>query len=208
MSHYTHIFNEYNNKVKSQYPNLPDSEEVAERMGVMEHLSPDAVVLEIGASVGGVSSIIAAKLKNSQNLVAVEPHKETCDGLQQLGARLGTPFHTFAGVVRGDEAPMVNCTGAKNDYVTCVECPNPETENLTVAQIEQRYGLTFDTVVIDCEGCYMNLFPTLLCNLLIKQIQIEWDGRFMEKELFEAGFRLVATYKHIYVANGVRVYNR
>ena len=202
------LYASYKQAVKDRFPHLPDSDECGERMGVLEHLDPRARVLEIGANRGGVSSLIAAILHDSNNLVAVEPIASTCEGLQQLGNSLRTPFRTFAGVVKGAGKPDVDCTGEKNSYARCVPCECPATENLTIDELEKRFDIEFTALVVDCEGCFTSFLPDALQKRSIVQINIEWDGPFMEKEILDAGFVHVATYQHCGLPNGVRVYNR
>lgn len=191
------------------FPNLPPSEELPERMAVLKHLNPQARVLEIGANKGGVSSLIASVLETSTNLVAVEPILSTCQGLEDLGKQMGKPFNVFCGVLRGKSSSFVECSGQKDSYAKCI--PSTElskTENLTLDQLEIKYGLTFDTIVIDCEGCYSSFLQDILDRKSIQQIQIEWDGPFQEKQIIENGFKLIAKYNHHILPMGVRVYER
>jgi FkbM family methyltransferase len=188
---------------------LPVSEEIPERFAVIKHLRPNSKVLEIGANKGGVSSLIASILNNSLDLVSVEPLQSTCEGLQELGIILGKKFTTFCGVVRGRNSGFVECSGEKNSYATCVSSTaESKTENLTIDELEKRYAIIFDTVIIDCEGCYESFLDDILNHYSIKQIQIEWDGVFYEEYILKHGFTLTAIYVHSNITKGVRVYDR
>lgn len=199
----------YKAEVEKYFPNLPPSEELPERMAVLKHLNPQAKVLEIGANKGGVSSLIASMLETSANLVSVEPILSTCQGLEILGKDLGKPFQVFCGVLRGNSSSYVECSGEKDSYAKCVaSTSSSKTKNLTIDELETRYGIKFDTIVIDCEGCYVSFLQDILDHKSIRQIQIEWDGPFQEKKILDNGFKLTATYNHHILPKGVRVYDR
>lgn len=197
----------YRSIVNDTYPHLPYTDEVSERLAVLEHISPDDVVLEIGANMGGVSSLLATVI-DPKNLVSVEPHGANCDHLKQIGAQLGREFHVFRGVVKGPVNLL--CTGEKTvgSYCTCVESSDTTTENLTISEIENKFQKKFTAIVIDCEGCYEGIMDQILASETIKQIQIEWDGKFIENRILASGYTLQAVYKHVSIKSGVRVYKR
>jgi hypothetical protein len=204
------LLKEYNKEIFSKFPKLPPSEEIPERLAVVRHLNPQSKVLEIGANKGGVSATIASVLDDSKNLVSVEPIQSTCEGLKDVGLKIGKPFRIFCGVLRGESAEYITCDGEKNSFATCVTSSKETTEtiNLTFKEIEELFSIQFDTVVIDCEGCYTHFLQDIVQNENIKQIQIEWDGEFKEEEILKNGFSLLANYYHIDLPKGVRVYER
>ena len=206
------VVQKYKRIIRKRFPIIPESLEAAERMAVMNHISSDDVVLEIGANIGGVSTLLASMLSNPNHLVSVDPHQGNCTFLKKEGMRIGKPFNVFHGVVKGPT--LLSCTGSTTvgSYVHCEPCINStnvnETENLSILQLEERYRLQFTAVVIDCEGCYESLMPQILAHHSIRQIQIEWDGTFMEKDIINAGFKHVDTYTHLHLFRGVRVYKK
>ena len=202
------LLKSYVQLVKSKYPELPATGEVSERAAVLEHIRPHDVVLEIGANIGGVSSLLASVLESPRTLVSVDPLAANCQYLTELGKSIEKPFHVFHGVVKGPIG--IECLGENKvgAYCKCEPSDSPTTENLTILDIEDRYKLNFTALVIDCEGCYESLMPQILNVSSLKQIQIEWDGTFMEKDILNAGYSLIATYYHQYLKNGVRVYKR
>ena len=71
------------------------------------------------------------------------------------------------------------------------------------------YNLIFDTLVIDCEGCYESIFKDGIDSGWLNQIRkiiIEWDGEFMEKLLIDNGFKLIDYKEHSSLPNGVKTY--
>ena len=83
------------------------------------------------------------------------------------------------------------------------------TVNKTFEELEQIYNLKFNTLVIDCEGCYEFILKYLVDKNLLKNIDkifIEWDGEFMESFLEDNNFVLVDYVMHKCLPNGVRTY--
>ena len=81
--------------------------------------------------------------------------------------------------------------------------------NKTFYEIQEMYGLIFDTLIIDCEGCYENIFIDSVESGWLNQINkisIEWDGKFMEDFLLNNGFKLIDYKEHSSLQNGVRTY--
>lgn len=194
------ILEAYNKIVRQKYPNLPESDEVSERMAILTHLPPGRV-LEIGGNVGGVSSLIH---EMGNDLVVVEPSKYSCDHLRKIVPKAAV----FEGVVRGEGDTLLQCdTEEIGEYCLCEESSNPTTANTTIDDLEAKYG-KFSSIVIDCEGCYTSFFPDIIGSSSIKQVQIEWDGLFLEEALLRSGYVLSGVFEHVNIENGVRVYDK
>jgi hypothetical protein len=202
------IIKGYRDVVFSRFPLLPDSSESSERLAVLEHISPRDYVLEIGANIGGVSSLLINILENPSQLVSIEPLAANCEYLQELGRTTNKVFNVFHGVVKGPY--LINCSGPNvpGSYVNCSISEEPQTVNLTLTEIQSKYNIIFSAAVIDCEGCYASIMQQILNLESIKQIQIEWDGEFMEKDILNSGFSLIANYTHMFIQRGVSVYKR
>ena len=202
-AHRSWTLKSYETQVQQRMPGLPKSEETSERLAVLDHISRDDVVLEIGANQGGVTSVLARVVKDPKQIVSVDPHKGNCAELAKQNV------HVFCGVIEGPS--RLECTGPSElgSYVKCEPHENPPTTlNRTVKDLQAHYGLTFTAAVIDCEGCYEAWLPQILDQASIRQVQIEWDGQFLESDLLKAGFFRVQTYVHPSIRNGVRVYKR
>ena len=78
----------------------------------------------------------------------------------------------------------------------------------TIDELQNMYNIKFNTLVIDCEGCYKALFNS--DNFLEKfnKILIEWDGPFMEKYLLEKGFKKIDQWAHPFLIHGISYYKR
>lgn len=195
------IINKINNNLFSQ---LPKTEEIAERLSIYNRLTKNDVVLEFGGNIGGVSSLIATII-NPKNLVVIEPNEQAVKKLKHLNLSI----NIFEGVIY-DGKNKINCYPGNNFYSNCkIDTNITDTVNKTFEELEQIYDLKFNTLVIDCEGCYEYLFKYLVDkNLLINidKIFIEWDGEFLESFLEDNNFVLVDYIPHILLPNGVRTY--
>lgn len=77
----------------------------------------------------------------------------------------------------------------------------------TIEEIQTKFGIKFNTLVIYCEGCYETLFDSkFLANF--NKILIEWDGKFLEKWLLKNGFKKMDQWKHLQLIHGISYYRR
>jgi len=194
------------------FSHLPNTIEVPERLAAYDNLDKNDVVLEIGGNIGGVSAVIATLLENPNNLVVTEPCKSAVEELIKLKTTIGKDFNIFNGILIGKDQ-RINCTQPDNGgYSECKEVSNSETLttlNKTFYEIQDMYNLIFDTLVIDCEGCYESIFKDAIDSGWLNQIHkiiIEWDGEFMEKLLIDNGFKLIDYKEHSHILNGVKTY--
>lgn len=192
------------------FNNFEKTTEMSERIGIINNLKPNDVVLEIGGNIGGVSEVIASILKNPKNLVVVEPNKKGCEYLQKLMEKNNKIINIFNGVIY-DGINKLECEqpASESGYCDCKPNQNSSTINKTFLEIENMFKLQFNVLVIDCEGCYENIFNYLENKDILKRIDkifIEWDGKFQENFLEKNNFILVDYIQHPNLDNGVRTY--
>jgi len=138
---------------------------------------------------------------------------------------LNLSINIFEGVMY-DGKNKISCHPGYNLYSICkidtnkpntinktfeeLDTNKPNTINKTFEELEQIYNLKFNTLVIDCEGCYEFILKYLVDKNLLKNIDkifIEWDGEFMESFLEDNNFVLVDYIIHKLLPNGgVRTY--
>ena len=201
-----------NNRHNYLFKNLPISYEIPERLAVYDNINEKDIVLEIGGNIGGVSSVIATILDNPKNLVVIEPCKSAVEELKKVKNIIQKNFNIFNGVLTSDKK-KINCNQPiDKGYSECKEANVNEEVNIlnkTFYEIQEMYGLIFDTLIIDCEGCYENIFIDSVESGWLNQINkisIEWDGKFMEDFLLNKGFKLIDYKEHSSMSNGVRTY--
>jgi FkbM family methyltransferase len=113
------------------------------------HIEPDNVVLELGARYGTVSCIINKRLSNPFNQVSVEPEKNVWHALQTNREKHGCSFHILRGFI-SNKIMSLN----KSSYDAMgVPSETSDIPSYSLASVEKHFGLKFDTLVVDCEGC-------------------------------------------------------
>eukprot|EP00747_Dinoflagellata_sp_TGD_P021860 gnl/TRDRNA2_/TRDRNA2_128742_c1_seq1.p1 gnl/TRDRNA2_/TRDRNA2_128742_c1~~gnl/TRDRNA2_/TRDRNA2_128742_c1_seq1.p1 ORF type:complete len:242 (+),score=20.90 gnl/TRDRNA2_/TRDRNA2_128742_c1_seq1:213-938(+) len=124
--------------------------ESASRRLVKRWLPTDASVLEIGAGYGTTSCEISAVLRNSGFLVVAEPDRFKSAPLMENRISHCCRFHIWPGTV-GSKRPA---------EMPISELPPTgmlKARNLTFFQVEAEYGMRFDVLVINCDGCVEKL---------------------------------------------------
>jgi FkbM family methyltransferase len=198
-----HFYNRCKNHL---FNNYEDSDEVPERLSAYLFIEPNDKVLEIGGNIGGVSAIISDKLISGQNLVVLEPSDLAIMNLRKLSRKHN--FNVYHGAMVGENTNL-ECKLTHGNYFACNEVDYKVKNNITFAKLQEKYNIIFDTLVVDCEGCYENLFVEGFYKgwfKNIKKIIIEWDGKDLEKMILSQGFYFVSYLPHVNLEKGVRVY--
>jgi FkbM family methyltransferase len=147
------IYNEIN------YP-VPHLEyERDEQLLVARYINSNDIVLELGARYGSVSCIINSILDNKSNQVSVEPDSTVWDVLEKNMKINNCSFNIFKGIVSKN-----NYSLKLNGYGSTVDVANKlttmesiKTQNISLEDLENKFGITFNVLVADCEG-FLEIF--------------------------------------------------
>ena len=151
--------------------------EIPEQLMAVKHITPDSIVLELGGSIGRNSCVINSILNTKTNHVVIEPSTKELSTLQQN--RDSNNFGFFIENSAISKHPLYQGTGILEWHT--FTSPSSKTYPVSVNTIDyntlvEKYKLTFDTLVIDNEGNFVDMlkdFPTILDN--IKLLIIEHD---------------------------------
>jgi FkbM family methyltransferase len=127
-----------------------DTYELPERQLILKHLTPDSRVLELGGCIGVVSCLVNSLLKDPLAHVVVEANPFLIPFLEKNRDVNGAEFSVEHCVVsRATEAVLsvaadMDSSKAGHHGVAVPTC--------TCEDIEARYQLSFDTLVMDIEG--------------------------------------------------------
>jgi len=153
-----------------------EAEEVQEQQQAREFITPDCIVLELGARYGTVSCIINKQISNPLHQVSVEPDEAVWECLQKNRDVNGCSFHILKGAI--SRLPL---HVTKSGYGTTTNpYAQPNTYTYTLEQVEAMYQIRFNTLVADCEGSLGRFFaenPKILdrLNLIILEADVpEW----------------------------------
>jgi len=138
---------------KDQYGKIIDhlNMEREEQLQAEKYVTPDCIVLELGARYGTVSCIINKKV--GVNMVVVEPDIRVQDALEQNMKANGCNFNIVKGVISRVPLELINLNKWYGGYAaTTVKSEVSSIPNFTLEEVESKYNLVFNTLVADCEG--------------------------------------------------------
>ena len=177
-------------------------EELIEQTMVYNFLDKNAVVLELGSNIGRNSLIISKIINNSSNLVTLEMDKEFANKCEENKMANNLNFHIINSALsyiplycqhkkHGEGGGYCVDTKYNDDYVEC--------SIITFEEIEKKYNLKFDTLVVDCEGGFYYILksnPNILSN--IKLLIIENDFSIIEHKNYLNELLLINGFKRVY----------
>jgi hypothetical protein len=138
---------------KDQYGKIIDhlKMERDEQLQAEKYLTPECVVLELGARYGTVSCIINKKV--GTNMVVVEPDIRVQDALEQNMKANNCNFNIVKGVISRVPLELINLNYWYGGYGATTEKSEVSSiPNFTLEEVESKYNLVFNTLVADCEG--------------------------------------------------------
>ena len=146
----------------------------------------NASVLEIGARFGQTTCALSGLLREKGKLTSVEADPGVWNALQGNLERKNCSFerfHLVKGVV-GREAKSIECRGCHRGYGTSTGNLS-QSKNITKPPHPlETFDGPFDTLCIDCEGCFKSFLrenPELLRT--VKLIIVEIHNRAEEQQM-------------------------
>lgn len=173
----------------------------------------DRTVLEFGARFGTTSCALARATRNSGGVVSVEPDSTVHASLLANRDANNCSFHVVKGSV--GSVPIA-LSPRHNHYATQTVSPAEQAElvasagrhpprrvamgavpSISYREIEAELGLSFDTLLIDCEGCIgnvlsgdnMRLLAQVRLVIIEEDVPHETDYAAWHALLRERGFR-------------------
>jgi FkbM family methyltransferase len=127
--------------------------EVREQELANQYILENDVVLELGARYGSVSCIINSKLNNKKNQVVVEPDDRVWDALETNKKTNQCEFNIVKGFISNKKLDLTNLDCYFGGYgSTFIENNDTKIPSYPLDEIINKYGLTFNVLVADCEG--------------------------------------------------------
>jgi FkbM family methyltransferase len=145
-----HVANSFSIVDENNVPIHTEYVEKCEQDFAEKYISPDDVVLELGARYGSVSCKINFNLNNKTNQVVVEPDDRVWKALKRNRGANKCRFHIVEGFISKKPMDLENLGsnyGTTSFYNTETTIPR-----FTLNEIKETYGLCFDVLVADCEG--------------------------------------------------------
>lgn len=175
--------NELHKRIQFKYGNIKD--EYPEQLMSIKYLNKDAKVLEIGGNIGRNSIVISSILTDEKNLVVLESNPDYIN--QLIYNRNINNLHFNIENYALSKIPLIQNYWNTMAKPTTGDIPSGwfEIKTITFDQIQTKYNIVFDTLVLDCEGAIYQILlddETILKN--IKMIIIENDFSNIEHKLY------------------------
>lgn len=141
--------------IQDQYGHLVDiaNIEKPEQDLAQIYIQENDTVFELGARYGSVSCIINSKLKNKRNQVVVEPDERVWDALERNKRANNCEFNIIKGFVSTKKLGLTNLDCYYGGYgATFIEKNDSTIPSYTMEEIKNKYNLTFNVLIADCEG--------------------------------------------------------
>lgn len=169
------------------------NEELPEQKMSVRYLKGDEKILEIGGNIGRNSMVISHILgKNDKNLVVLESDPDIAIQLEHNKQSNNLNFHIEPSAL--SKKPLIQ--GGWTTKISNVLEPGYKwVKTITLQELNEKYNINFDTLVLDCEGAFYYILmdiPEILNN--IKLIIMENDyfdyfkKEYVDKILKENGF--------------------
>tara|TARA_B100000035_G_scaffold289936_1_gene276686 strand:+ start:5096 stop:6718 length:1623 start_codon:yes stop_codon:yes gene_type:complete len=179
-------------------------EELVEQYLVMKYITPSDVILEIGGNIGRVSCLVSTIIDNDDNLLVLECDKLLYKKLLQNKIQNNLHFNIENKALSSIELYQLGW----NTY-TIDESKNLDDESfsqlqkvdcITLDEINKKYNIHFNTLIIDCEGAFYYIiqsFPNILnniCKIIIENDYPTWERKqFVEDILLKHNFETIET---------------
>lgn len=161
-----------------------------------QYIHENDVVFELGARYGSVSCIINSKLKSKTNQVVVEPDERVWEALERNKKANHCEYNIVQGFVSKKKLGLTNLESHFGGYgATYIVDKVSTIPSYTLDQIHEKYNLTFNVLVADCEG-FLELFfdenPTFYDTLRLVIFEADYEAKCnydkIRKTLREKGF--------------------
>ena len=177
--------------------------ERVEQILAFVYVAPTAQVLELGGRYGSVSYFINKKLVEPSKHVVIEPDSLVLKALYKNKVLNSCDYHIETSVLGGSDNTYTLCSdkfgtrtirSPKNDHNAQQKILNV----ITPEEIQRKYDLKIDTLVVDCEGQMENIlheFPSFLTS--IHTVVLEEDQpktcsyKYVHDVFAKAGLKLV-----------------
>jgi FkbM family methyltransferase len=162
-------------------------------------LTGNEKILEIGANVGRNTFVMSYILnkKNNSSLVSLESNNDVFQKLVEN--KNGTNLNCFL-----ENSALSKRNLIQNPYLwnTIVSDEIPEgyqkVNTITFDELEKKYNITFDTIVLDCEGAFYYILldmPEILDNINLVIMENDYDDiehkKYINSVLKEKGLSVI-----------------
>lgn len=159
-----------NAKLEKIHTNLKFShgslnDELPEQKMVVRYFTGNEKVLEIGSNTGRNSLVIASILSNMNNFVTLESDNDIAKQLTENRDLNKFTFHIENSALSNRKLIQRDWTTKESDVLLD---GHKWVNTITLDQLNAKYNIVFDTLVLDCEGAFYYILmdmPEILKNI-------------------------------------------
>lgn len=135
-----------------------NSYEKRERRYLKKYLDPQSTVLELGGCIGIVASVANSLLRFPERHVVVEANPELIQYIERNRAHTGSSFVIENCMVSAKPendfyiGPTIGESSVRRKSLKKISVPG-----MTIASLEQKHQLKFDTLIMDIEGAELEI---------------------------------------------------
>jgi FkbM family methyltransferase len=177
-------------------------DESNEQNMIINYVKHNAKVLEIGGGVGMNSCVISTILGDESNLVVLECNRVIAHKLKRNRDTNKMFFHIDVSALSKKKLMQRDYETKQFDSTKISEGWNP-VNIISFNELLEKYRLSFDTLVLDCEGSFFEILksmPESLDNIntiiLVNDSQNEEERKFVNETVIEKGFQRVYSKNH------------
>jgi FkbM family methyltransferase len=140
-------------------------DELPEQKMVLRSLSGKEKILELGSNIGRNSLVMASILENSENLVTLESDTEISERLKDNRDINNFNFHVENAALSNRKLIQQGWSTIPSEIL--IEGYKP-VNTISLVDLQNKYKIDFDTLVIDCEGAFYYILmdmPEILNNI-------------------------------------------
>lgn len=187
--------NRYHNRLQLEFGTFMD--ELPEQKMVIKHLTGNEKILEIGGNIGRNSLIIASILKEKENndYVVLESHPYIVEQLKYNRNLNEFNFHIENAALSKRNLIQKGWDTIVSDEILDGYIPVP---TITFDELNKKYNIIFDTLVLDCEGAFYYILqdmPEILNNIKLIIMENDYHNidhkHYVDEILRSKGFYLI-----------------
>jgi len=204
---------EIHNKLILEHGSFKD--ELPEQKMTMNYITGNEKILEIGGNIGRNSLIIAHILSksNNNNFVTLECDNDICKILEHNRNINGFKFHIEGTALSKRKLIQKGWNTIESDIL--LE-GYKVVKTITLEELNKKYNIDFDTLILDCEGAFYNILldmPEILKNITMIIVENDYknyeDKQYVDNILKKNNFNIVYSeeligYEHIFSNINIR----
>lgn len=186
-------------------------EELPEQKMALTYLTGNENVLEIGGNIGRNSLIISHILGENSNYVVLEADEDIADKLcenrdnNNMNFNIESSALSKRNLITRRDIMYNQCVISNSCTFESEDVPEgyKRVSTITLDELNKKYNIKFDTLIIDCEGAFFYIlqdFPDILDN--IKLIIMENDYDDITKKEYIDNFLKKQNFRQDYFESG------